>query len=211
MPAAWHTYQVRRACSCCLRIDERELLPPLHQASDPSFYWCCSSLKSRPGRSTTRRSHRWAAQHVRRFSLTSSAFVAPVRTICRHTGHGTLRGIMATRQARRAANKEGNMYTVKTGFDTIITHQQLAATTLQAVQLVSPDLDSQQRSGKLAVARLTLLRDGRECLQSWSPNWIRHSSATARMRSLSEGSKDTVVVCGDAKFSSSCCKALGLP
>ena len=45
---------------------------------------------------------------------------------------------MATRQARRDDNKTGNLYSVKTGFNTIFTHPQLAATTLQAVQLVSP-------------------------------------------------------------------------
>ena len=60
---------------------------------------------------------------------------------------------MATRQARRAANKEGNFYTVKTGFKTIFTHQQLAATTLQAVQLVSPMLIASNVLANLHVLR----------------------------------------------------------
>ena len=60
---------------------------------------------------------------------------------------------MATRQARRAANKEGNLYSVKTGFDTIFTHPQLAATTLQAVQLVSPILIASNVLANLHVLR----------------------------------------------------------
>ena len=45
---------------------------------------------------------------------------------------------MATRQARRAENKEGNLYSVKTGFKRIFTEARLAAITLRAVQLVTP-------------------------------------------------------------------------
>lgn len=45
---------------------------------------------------------------------------------------------MATRQARRAANKEGSIFSVKTGFKQIFTEERLAAITLQAVQLVTP-------------------------------------------------------------------------
>ncbi|DBA75118.1 TPA: hypothetical protein ACH3X1_010440 [Trebouxia sp. C0004] len=40
---------------------------------------------------------------------------------------------MATRQARRAANKDGSIYSVKTGFKQIFTDARLAATTLQAI------------------------------------------------------------------------------
>ena len=49
---------------------------------------------------------------------------------------------MATRQARRAANKEGSMYSA---FKQIFTDARLAAITLQAVQLVteSPILDQE--------------------------------------------------------------------
>ncbi|DBA87742.1 TPA: hypothetical protein ACH3X1_004743 [Trebouxia sp. C0004] len=43
---------------------------------------------------------------------------------------------MATRQARRAANKEGSIYSVKTGFKQIFTDARLAAITLQAYKLV---------------------------------------------------------------------------
>ncbi|DBA73950.1 TPA: hypothetical protein ACH3X1_010780 [Trebouxia sp. C0004] len=60
---------------------------------------------------------------------------------------------MATRQARRVANKEGNLYSVKTGFKTIFTHPQLAATTLQAVQLVSPILIASNVLANLHVLR----------------------------------------------------------
>ena len=60
---------------------------------------------------------------------------------------------MATRQARRAANKEGNMYSVKTGFKSIFTHPQLAATTLQAVQYVSPILIESNILANLHVLR----------------------------------------------------------
>ena len=45
---------------------------------------------------------------------------------------------MATRQARRAANKEGSLHSVKTGFKRIFTDARLAAITLQAVHLVTP-------------------------------------------------------------------------
>ena len=45
---------------------------------------------------------------------------------------------MTTRQDRRAANKEANIYNVKTGFRKIFTEARLAAITLQAVQLVTP-------------------------------------------------------------------------
>lgn len=45
---------------------------------------------------------------------------------------------MATRQERRAANKAGSIHSVKTGFNKIFTDARLAATTLQAVQLVTP-------------------------------------------------------------------------
>ncbi|DBA75894.1 TPA: hypothetical protein ACH3X1_010288 [Trebouxia sp. C0004] len=60
---------------------------------------------------------------------------------------------MATRQARRAANKQGNMYSIKTGFNTIFTHPQLAATTLQAVQYVSPILIASNVLANLHVLR----------------------------------------------------------
>ncbi len=60
---------------------------------------------------------------------------------------------MANRQARRAANKEGNLYTVKTGFNTIFTDQQLLATVLQAVQLVSPILIASNVLANLHVLR----------------------------------------------------------
>ena len=60
---------------------------------------------------------------------------------------------MGTRQARRAANKEGNLYTVKTGFNTIFTDQQLSATVLQAVQLVSPILIASNVLANLHVLR----------------------------------------------------------
>ena len=58
----------------------------------------------------------------------------------RRTNHTTCRGVMATQQARRAANKEGSIYSVKTGFKQIFTDARLAAITLQAVQLVTPIL-----------------------------------------------------------------------
>ena len=45
---------------------------------------------------------------------------------------------MTSRQARRAANKESNIYSVKTGFKKIFTEPRLADITLQAVQLVTP-------------------------------------------------------------------------
>ena len=60
---------------------------------------------------------------------------------------------MATRHARRDANKEGRLYTVKTGFHTIFTDAQLAATTLQAVQLVSPILIESNILANLHVLR----------------------------------------------------------
>ncbi len=60
---------------------------------------------------------------------------------------------MGSRQARRAANKEGNLYTVKTGFNTIFTDQQLSATVLQAVQLVSPILIASNVLANLHVLR----------------------------------------------------------
>ncbi|DBA66509.1 TPA: hypothetical protein ACH3X2_002479 [Trebouxia sp. C0005] len=60
---------------------------------------------------------------------------------------------MATRQARRDANKEGKLYSVKTGFNTIFTHPGLAATTLQAVQLVSPILIASNVLANLHVLR----------------------------------------------------------
>ena len=60
---------------------------------------------------------------------------------------------MATRQARRAANKKGRMYSVKTSFNTIFTHPQLAATTMQAVQLVSPILIASNVLANLHVLR----------------------------------------------------------
>ena len=60
---------------------------------------------------------------------------------------------MGSRQARRAANKEGNLYTVKTDFNTIFTDQQLSATVLQAVQLVSPILIASNVLANLHVLR----------------------------------------------------------
>lgn len=45
---------------------------------------------------------------------------------------------MATQHARRAANKEGSMYSVKTGFKKIFTDARLASVTQQAVRLVTP-------------------------------------------------------------------------
>ena len=67
---------------------------------------------------------------------------------------------MATRQARRAANREGIMYSVKTGFNTIFTNAQLAATTLQAVQHVTPILIASN-----LLATLHILR----CLETSEP------------------------------------------
>ena len=60
---------------------------------------------------------------------------------------------MATRQARRAANKEGSIYSVKTGFKQIFTDARLAEITLQAVQLVTPILIEANALANLHVLR----------------------------------------------------------
>ena len=93
---------------------------------------------------------------MRRFFLASNAFVVPVRTTCRHIqvkATRVTRGIMTTRKARRDVNEKGNLYCVKTGFNTIFTDPQLAATTLQAVQLVSPILIASNILANLHVLR----------------------------------------------------------
>ena len=73
----------------------------------------------------------------------------------RRTNHTTCRGFMATRQARRAAkfNKEGSIYSVKTGFKQIFTDARLAEITLQAVQLVTPILIEANALANLHVLR----------------------------------------------------------
>ena len=60
---------------------------------------------------------------------------------------------MATRQARRAANKEGSIYSVKTGFKKIFTDARLAEITLRAVQLVTPILIEANALANLHVLR----------------------------------------------------------
>ena len=64
---------------------------------------------------------------------------------------------MSTFAARRAANKEGRTYTVKTGFNRIFTHQGVAAKVQEAVHLVTPILTE----GSL-LANLHILR----CIES---------------------------------------------
>ena len=71
----------------------------------------------------------------------------------RRTNLTTCRGIMATRQARRAANREGSIYSVKTGFKQIFTDERLAEITLQAVQLVTPILIEANALANLHVLR----------------------------------------------------------
>ncbi|DBA77989.1 TPA: hypothetical protein ACH3X1_009144 [Trebouxia sp. C0004] len=71
----------------------------------------------------------------------------------RRTNLTTCRGIMATRQARRAANREGSIYNVKTGFKQIFTNERLAEITLQAVQLVTPILIEANALANLHVLR----------------------------------------------------------
>ncbi|DBA83707.1 TPA: hypothetical protein ACH3X1_006245 [Trebouxia sp. C0004] len=84
---------------------------------------------------------RWVARRLHCLSGTAPVIVAPLpnyTAMQRRTNPTTCRGIMATRQARRAANKEGSIYSMKTGFKQIFTDARLAAITLQAVQLVTP-------------------------------------------------------------------------
>ena len=74
---------------------------------------------------------------------------------------------MATRQERRAANKEGSIYSVKTGFKKIFTDARLAATTLQALQLVTPIVIEANILANLHVLRC--LEEGGPAVQNAVP------------------------------------------
>ena len=74
---------------------------------------------------------------------------------------------MATRQERRAANKEGSIYSVKTGFRKIFTDARLAAITLQALQLVTPIVIEANILANLHVLRC--LEEGGPAVQNAVP------------------------------------------
>ena len=133
----------------------KQLLPPLPLVPDTTPDSCRRSTDTALIIHRVAAFIRWVARRLDCLSGTAPVIVAPLHKY-RHAAQDkphTCRGFMATRQARRAANKEGSIYSVKTGFKQIFTDARLAEITLQAVQLVTPILIEANALANLHVLR----------------------------------------------------------